>query len=63
MWNIFRFGFNSNEIKKENTVKAFIQPVDNKFGIFAGNELVGTYSRRRDAVRGVARRGLTLVEA
>lgn len=42
-------------------MKATIQPVGEKFGLFAAGELVGTYARKRDAVRGATRREFHLI--
>jgi hypothetical protein len=45
----------------ENTMTAKIAPTsDGKFVLFTRGETVGTYSRKRDAVRGANRRGLTI---
>jgi hypothetical protein len=48
-------------LNTEDTMKATIQPVGDKFGLFTGGELVGTYARKRDAVRGASRRELHLI--
>jgi hypothetical protein len=50
--------FNSEGVRD---MKATIQPVGEKFGLFAGGELVGTYARKRDAVRGATRREFHLI--
>lgn len=46
----------------EKNMKAFIAPTaDGRFALNAGGEQIGIYTRRRDAVRGAARRELHLV--
>lgn len=52
-----------NLTTKDTTMKATIQPVGEKFGLFTGGQLVGTYARERDAKRGAARRELTVIAA
>jgi hypothetical protein len=47
--------------QKESDVKASLQTVGDKTGLFVGGELLGTYARRRDAVRGAARRGFVVL--
>jgi hypothetical protein len=53
-------------VYESNTEFASIRQMKNgRFRLLGGefgNEVLGTYSRRRDAVRGAARRGLTLAE-
>jgi hypothetical protein len=47
---------------QENTMKAFIRPVGDKTGLFySDGRLITTYARTRDASRGAARRGLTVI--
>lgn len=57
-------GFLKPEIKKverEMSNVGVIKATNTGFGLFRRTgELVGTYSRRRDAVRGARRRGLVV---
>jgi hypothetical protein len=46
----------------ENNMRASIITLDSgRFGLATPEGIVGSYSRRRDAVRGAKRAGLTLV--
>lgn len=48
--------------KEDTSMKAFIiSNTDGTFALRSGGETIGTYSRRRDAVRGANRRELHLI--
>lgn len=50
--------------KKENTMKAFVKETNTGATLFMSDGApVATYSRRRDAIRGATRRGLTIIPA
>lgn len=55
-------GWNGTVTTGDTSMKATILPVTGgKFALFSRTEgTIGTYARRRDAVRGAKRRGLTV---
>ncbi len=56
------FLFGTNENNGDTTMKAFITPTTNgRFALESGGQVLGTYARRRDAIRGAARRELHVI--